>query len=106
MTVEVNGLAQRRIFFLALEERWLYRRDIAVSLTQDVDDCSRIDPLVHMKRNGRCFEGRVLLLARPDQLRIKMRIVIQVFARFYRRDWLNVVVDLVGRERWIGLGCD
>jgi len=78
MAIEVDGLAKRRIFFPALEERWLYRQTSTVALAHGLEDCVRVDPLVHVQGGGRDFKRAVLLLACPHQLRIEMRIVIQI----------------------------
>lgn len=57
-----------------------------------------------VERDGGGLEGRVLFLAGPNQLRIEVGIVVQFLARLYLRDGLDVIVDLVRRQRWIGLG--
>ena len=48
----------------------------------------------------------MLFLPGPDKLRIKMRVIVEFFARFYGRDRLNVVVNFVRRQRRIGLWCN
>src|SRR5260370_11500004 len=64
----------------------------------------RIDALMHMQRDRWHFKRAVLFLSRPHQLRIKMRIIVQFLARFYRWHRGNVVVSLVGGRNGIGLG--
>src|SRR5271157_1332592 len=103
MPVEVNGFPQWRIFFLALEKRGLFRQSVAVPLADGFDEGARVNALVDVQRGGGHLERGMLLLARPDQLRIEMRIVVQIFARLYGRDGLNVVVDFVGGKERIGL---
>lgn len=43
--------------------------------TDRIDDRPGIDSLMDVKRNRRHFEGRVLYLASPNELRVEMRIV-------------------------------
>ena len=45
------------------------------------DNRARINPLVNVQRDSRHLEGRMLRLARPHELRIKVRVVGVVFLR-------------------------
>ena len=76
---------------------------VAVPLAHGLDDGARVDALVDVQRDGGHLERGVLRLARPDKLRVEVRIVVQVFAGLYGRDGLNVVVGFVGGKERIGL---
>ena len=79
--VELDGLAQRRVLVRQLEQRLLARAGVGPA--HRLDDAARIDPLMYMKRDGGNLEivalnlvsPAQLDLARPDQLRVKMRVV-------------------------------
>ena len=48
----------------------------AVLLSHRLDDSLWVDPLVDVQRDGRYFKARVFGFARPDELRVKMGIVL------------------------------
>src|SRR5262249_6066657 len=106
MLVEVNRIVQRELLLRPLEERWLYGPAVAVALSDGFDDRARVNGLVDVKGHGRNFKRGVLFLARPNQLRIKVRVVIELLTGLYARDGVNVVVNLMSRERWVGFWCD
>ncbi|HEV1994093.1 MAG TPA: hypothetical protein VGR03_07175 [Candidatus Acidoferrum sp.] len=82
VAVEIHGFAERRIFFASFEEVALsgLERD-AVALTDGFDDGARVDAFVDVEGNGGDFEGNVLFLAGPDELRVEVRIVFVGFVR-------------------------
>ena len=71
--VELDRPPEGRVLLLGLEQRLLAR---AVALADRLDDGAGIDPLVDMERDGRNRERSPLGLARPGQLRVEMRVVI------------------------------
>jgi hypothetical protein len=105
MAIKVDGFLEGCILFATLEERCLDRQTSPVTLTHCFDDGVGVDPLVDVQRNRRHFKRAALLFARPYQLRIKMRIVIELLAGLRRRNGSNIVVGLVCRRNRIGFRC-
>ena len=73
VTVELDGLAERRVFLRRGEQRHLRLR--AVSLAHRLNNRARVDALVHVQRHGRHLERRMLRLAGPRELRVQVRVV-------------------------------
>jgi len=73
--VELDGLAQGFLAF-DLEERKLHRPAVTIALAHCLDDGARLDALVNVQRDGGHLEGGMLGLAGPDQLRVKMGVVL------------------------------
>src|SRR5579862_9643546 len=48
----------------------------------------------------------MFFLAGPDELRVEMRIVVEIFPRLYARDGRDVVVGFVCGKRRVGFGRD
>ena len=67
VAVEIDGFAERRIFFAGFEEVALggLERD-AVALADGFDDGARVNALVDVEGDGGDFEGGVFLLSGPD----------------------------------------
>src|SRR5882724_10716459 len=86
VAVEINGFAERRIFFPSLEEVALRgsKRD-TIPLSHGFDDGARVNALVDVEGNGRDLERRMLFLSGPHQLWVEMRIVFVGPARCDRR---------------------
>ncbi len=79
---------------------------IAVPFADGFNNRARVDCFVDVEGNGGHLERRVLFLPSPDKLRVKMRVIAQFFARLYVRDGLDVIVNFVSWQRWVGLGRD
>ena len=72
--VKLNRLAQRRVFRLGTEQGKLLVV-AAVLFPHGLDDGARVNPLVNVQRDGRNLKTRALGLARPNERRVKVRIV-------------------------------
>jgi hypothetical protein len=57
------------------KRRLAEERKLRLRLLDRFQDCPRGDALVDMKRNNIWFKRGMLCLARPDQLRVQMRVV-------------------------------
>lgn len=101
VAVEVNGLAQRRIFLAALEQRRLLRQAVAIAAAHGLDDGARVNALVHVQGGGVHLKGAVLLFARPDELRREVGVVVERLAQ--GGHGLDVIVSLVRGQVGIGL---
>ena len=71
--VELDGLPDRWVLPRRLEQGRLGFP--AVAVPHGLDGRAGIDSLVHVERDGRHLERRMLRLAGPDELRIEMRVV-------------------------------
>jgi hypothetical protein len=92
VAVEVDGFAERRVFFAGFEEvalRGLQRNTVAFA--NSFDDGARVDAFVDVEGHGGDFEGGVFGFAGPDELRVEMRIV---------------GIGFAGGDGRIGLGSD
>ena len=82
MAVEIDGFAERRIFFAGFEEVALHGLERhAIAFANGFNDGARVDAFVDVERNGWDFEGGVFGFASPDESRIEMGIVIVGLAR-------------------------
>ena len=69
----------------------------AVAFADRFDDGARVNALVDVERDGGDFERGVLFLARPDELRIEMGVVIELFAGLDGGDRRMMLVGAVRR---------
>src|SRR5438270_10038134 len=85
---------------------------VSIPFSYSFDDGRWINPLVNVQRDRVHIKRRVLFLSRPNQLRIKMGIVIVFllchFTSTYRhqRHRRYIVISFVSRQRRIGFGSD
>jgi len=82
VAVEVNGFAERRIFFTSLEQVALRgpQRD-TIALANGFDDGAWVNALVDVEGNRRDLERQMLFLSGPYKLWVEMRIVFVGLAR-------------------------
>jgi hypothetical protein len=103
VAIEIDGLTEGRIFLFEFEEIALRRLEgNAVAFADRFDDGARVNALADVERDGGDFERGVLFLARPDELRIEMGVVIELFAGLDGGDRRMMLVGAVRRGGRIG----